>query len=111
MIVDPGKLDKRIYIYRNEEEKDEYGFPNGQNKLFMKRWASVNNISGTELIKSNSDFDSTKKRFLIRYSKKCEDITTDMYVLFKNKKYEIKYVNNYNENDEYVEIIGERVEL
>lgn len=112
MKINPGELNKRIYIYQLVVRKDEQGFllPDN-NELFHACYAKINNISGTELIKSNSDFDSVKKRFLIRYSKKCEKITTDMYVLFKNKKYQIKYANNYDEKNEYVEIIGERVDL
>lgn len=137
MKVNPGELKHTIYIFERNLLKDEDGFSvnkplsyeevkkyiyeffkqftysnvNADDTLIIKAKAKINNVSGTELIKSNASFENAKKRFLIRYIKKCDKINTDMYVLHNKKIYQIKYMNNYDENNEYVEILGERVDL
>ncbi len=107
MDVNLGKLNQRINIYLEEVTKDAQGFKKVNQILFMKTWASVNSISGTEIIKSNTDFEKVKKRFLIRYDEKANKINHDMFILFNNQKYKVIYTNNYNESNEYIEIITE----
>lgn len=109
MEVDSGKLNKRIYIYKEKDETDEQGFKNKIEVLYAKTWASVNSVSGTEIIKSNTDFEKAKKRFLVRYDNKSKNISHDMYIKFNGNRYDVIYVNNYNESNEYIEIITERV--
>lgn len=137
MKVNPGEFKHTIYIFERNLIKDEQGFPinepltyeevekyiyeffkqfsydnvNANDSLIIKAKAKINNVSGTEIIKSNASFEQAKKRFLIRYIKKCERLNTDMYVLNNKKIYRIKYVNNYDESNKYVEILAERVDL
>lgn len=105
MYVNAGSLNKKIEIIKLEETKDKDGFPIKKEVLILKVWAQVTNISGTELIKSNSDFAETKTRFLIRAPKK--SIDKDMIVKFRSNFYNIIYINNYSFKDEYIEIITE----
>lgn len=109
MEVDSGKLDKRIYIYIERAESDAQGFKDKKEKLFTKAWASINSVSGTQIIKSGTDFEDVKKRFLVRHNKKTEKINHDMFIKFKKERYDVKYANNYNESDEYIEILAEKV--
>lgn len=137
MKINPGEFKHTIYIFERNLIKDEHGFPlnepltyeevekyiyeffkqfsydnvNANDTLIIKAKARINSVSGTEIIKSNASFENAKKRFLIRYIKKCDKITTDMYVLHNKKIYSVKYVNNYNESNNYVEILAERVDL
>lgn len=137
MNINPGEFKHTIYIFERNLIKDEDGFlkteplsyetvkqyiydffkqfsynnVNAKDTVVIKMKAKINSVTGTELIKSNSTFENVKKRFLIRYIKKCEKLNTDMYILSNKKIYEIKYINNYNENNEYVEILAERVDL
>lgn len=137
MNVNPGELKHTIYIFERNLITDDDGFLetealsyekikrhiydffkqfsysniNAKDTVVMKMKAKINNVSGTELIKSNSSFEEAKKRFLIRYIRKCEKLNTDMYILSNKKIYEIKYINNYDEANEYVEILAERVDL
>lgn len=107
MYVNAGNLNKKIEIIRLEETKDKDGFPIKKETVILKTWAQVTNISGTELIKSNSDFSEIKTRFLIRAPKK--NINKDMFIKFNQNSYNITYVNNYNFKGEYTEIIAELV--
>ena len=107
MYVNAGNLNKKIEIIKFEESKDKDGFSVKNEVLVLKTWAQVTNISGAELIKSNSDFAEIKTRFLIRTPK--AEITKDMMIKFKGSVYNITYINNYSFKDEYTEIIAELV--
>lgn len=111
MLVDPADLNKRIQIYRIDETgRDRDGFPACEKTLVRSCWAKVSNTSGTELVKANANFAETKKRFLVRHNSD-KPINTDMVVLYKGDFYEIRYINNYNEDDAYDEIWAELKEL
>ena len=105
LYVNAGNLNKKIEIIEFKETKDKHGFPAKNEILVLKTWAQITNISGTELIKSNSDFAETKTRFLIRTPNKV--IEKDMFIKFRNNFYNIIYFNNYNFKDKYTEIIAE----
>ena len=107
MYINAGKLNKKIEIIKFEEIKDKDGFPIKNEVLVLKTWAQVTNISGTELIKNNSDFAQVKTRFLIRTPRKA--IAKDMFIKFKDNFYNINYVNNYGFKNQYTEIIAELV--
>ena len=63
-------------------------------------------ICGTEVFRSNSDFSKVTTRFVIRY---LTDITTDDYIKFEGRKYNIVYINNYNFSNDFIEIVGELI--
>lgn len=111
MYVNPGELNKRIQIIFNENTGiNSNGFPQESAKIVRECWAKVTNTSGSELVKANSEFSNAKKRFLIRYTD--TEINTDMVVRYKGQDHDIKYVNPYEDNKEYLEIwteISERV--
>lgn len=103
MYVNPGELNKRISIISVEETGiNQNGFPEKSERLVRSCYAKVNNTSGSEIIKANSQFSKTKKRFLVRYAH--TEISTDMIVRYCGKDYNIEYVNEYGDNKEYVEI-------
>lgn len=107
MYVNAGNFDIKIEIVKFEESKDKDGFPLKNEVLVLKTWAQITNISGTELIKNNSDFAENKTRFLLRTSKK--SIEKDMFIKFRGSFYNIIYTNNYSFKDQYTEIIAELV--
>lgn len=107
MYVNAGNFNKKIDIVKFEESKDKDGFPVKSEVLVLKTWAQVTNVSGTELIKSNSDFAQIKTRFLIRTPKKT--IEKAMFIKFRGSFYNIIYTNNYGFKDQYTEIIAELV--
>ena len=92
MNVNIGTLNKKIEIYNADDD------------LIMIRWAAVNQISGTEMIKNNVQFEQTNARFLIRYTK--TPIKSDYYIKFNGSSYDIQYTNDYNFAHEFIEIIA-----
>ena len=107
MQINAGIFNKKIQVIRYEITKDSDGFEAKTEIKVLNTWAQVTNISGTEILRSNSDFSEVKTRFLIRTPK--VKITKDMMIKFKGNSYNITYVNDYNYDKKYTEIITELV--
>lgn len=107
MVIDPGNLNKKIEIIEYFLTKDEDGFERKEEKLVLKTWAQVTNTSGTELLRGGSDFSEVKTRFLIRTPKITLD--KDMVVKFKGQIYGIIYINDYNYDQKYTELMARLV--
>lgn len=102
MQVNPGDLNKRIAIVRKTRKQDENGFWIDSEEVIRQCWASFKRTSGTEAMKSGADFSSVRARFLVRYSK--AKILKNDIVKYNNDNYEVEFVNNYNDSNEYIEI-------
>lgn len=107
MQINAGVFNKKIQVIRYEATKDSDGFETKTQITVLNTWAQISNISGTELLRSNSDFSEIKTRFLIRTPK--EEITKDMTIKFKGNAYNITYINDYCYDKKYTEIIAELV--
>lgn len=92
MQVDPGQLRHKITIKDAEEN------------VIHTCYAAINQTSGTEIVKSNIQFEQATTRFMIRYTKK--QFTNDMTIKFNGFIYDIQYTNDYNFSHEYIEIIA-----
>lgn len=101
-----AELNKRIQIIRNTLTENDNGVDEETEVILNEVWAKVQNMSGTEVFKSNSDFSKVTTRFVIRY---LTDITTDDYIKFEDRKYNIVYINNYNFSNDFIEIVGELI--
>lgn len=107
MQINVGTLNKKIQIVEYITRKDEDGFEIKEEYIVLKTWAQVSNKSGTEIQKSNSDFAEVKTRFLIRTPK--VRLTNDMVIKFNGDIYEIVYINDYNFDKNYTEIMTQLV--
>ena len=107
MQINPGNFDKKIEFLRYEVSKDFDGFEVKTENIVIKTWAQVTNISGTEILKNNSDFEVVKTRFLMRAPK--VDINKDMVIKFNDNIYNIIYINDYSYDKKYTEIMTELV--
>ena len=106
-MLDPGKYNKLISIYRVNTEEDDYGFKNPQKTLLLQTWANVKTTKGFTLIANNSDFEKAYTNFTIRYPK--TEITRDMIIEFNSKTYTIEYLNNVDEENIELEIQAKEV--
>ncbi|RDU22762.1 phage head closure protein [Anaerosacchariphilus polymeriproducens] len=102
MNVNAGELNKRIKIIKTTITQNPNGFEEVTKETVRECWAKFNRTSGTEMFKSNADFGEVKTRFLVRYSS--VEITRKMLVEYAGKTYNIAYVNNYEDSNEYIEI-------
>ncbi len=107
MQINPGILNKKIKIVKYELEKDPDGFEERREIPVLTAWAQVTNISGTEILRSDSDFSKVKTRFLIRTPKIALD--KDMEIKFGQNAYNIVYINDYSYDRRYTEIMTELV--
>jgi len=106
-MINPGKLNKRIKIFKSSGGYDDYGEPLDTKEVVHECWASVRNKSGTEQFKAVTPFSKVVTSFLIRYTKKLIDTT--MKIEFQGEEYNIIYVDNFNFSNEWIEITAEKV--
>ena len=107
MVINPGNFDKKIAVIKFESHKDSDGFEEKSEVAVLLTWAQVTNISGTEVLRSNSDFSEVKTRFLMRTPKL--ELDKDMVIKFDGNSYNIAYINDYGFDKKYTEIITELV--
>ena len=107
MQINPGVFDKKIEIVRYELIKDADGFEERTEVVVLMTWAQVTNVSGSEILRSDSDFSKVKTRFLIRTPKITLD--KDMAIKFAENVYNIVYINDYGYDRRYTEIMTELV--
>ena len=107
MQINPGVFDKKIEIVRYELIKDADGFEEKAEVIVLMTWAQVTNVSGSEILRSNSDFSKVKTRFLIRTPK--IKIDKDLEIKFAQNTYNIVYINDYSYDRLYTEIMTELV--
>lgn len=107
MQINPGVFDKKIEIVRYELIKDADGFEEKAEVVVLMTWAQVTNVSGSEILRSDSDFSKVKTRFLIRTPK--IKIDKDMEIKFAQNTYNIVYINDYSYDKRYTEIMTELV--
>lgn len=107
-MINAGKYNKKITIYRESGGLDSEGFPIDDISTVLTAWANVKTTKGFTLIANNSDFEKAYTNFTIRYPKSVE-ITRDMLILFNDKSYSIEYLNNVNEDNTELEIQAKEI--
>ena len=101
-MINAGKYNKKISIYKVIPAKDKAGFPVNDESIVLTPYANVKTTKGYTLIASGSDFEKAFTNFTIRFPK--VEITRDMFIKFNNKRYSIEYLNNVDEKSEELEI-------
>ena len=106
-MINAGKYNKRIKIYKTEIVENENGFQTEKKTLVLSPYASVKTTRGMTLIKNGTDFEKAYTNFTIRYPK--TEINRDMTIEFHGKEYSIEYLNNVNEDGVELEIQAREV--
>lgn len=106
-MINAGKYDKRITIFKEVEHKTENGFVEMKQESVLNTWASVKTTKGFTLIANNSDFEKAYTNFTIRFPK--TPIERHFKIKFNNKIYSIEYLNNIDENNVELEIQAKEV--
>lgn len=108
-MINAGKYNKQITIYRTEVIEDADGFQTTVNNIILQPYASVKTTKGFTLIANGTDFEKAFTNFTIRYP--VTEITRDMLISFRGKTYTIQYLNNVNEENVELEIQAKEVTL
>lgn len=104
--MNPGKLNKRIeFIYKGHGE-DEDGYPIENWISFRKCWANIRGLKGREFYEAAAVQAQDDKVFTCRYFK---GLTSRMHIKYKDKKYNIKSINNLDERNEFYVIHAKEV--
>lgn len=107
--IDAGVLNKRIEIVQRVKAFNAAGYETTDAKLIRRCWAQFTRQSGTEGIRAGADLSAVKVRFLIRA---CQaELSRLMDVKYNGDYYGITYINEYGDNGQYTEILGELKEL
>ena len=106
-MLNAGKYNKRIKIYKTEVIENENGFQTEQKTLVLSPYASVKTTRGMTLIKNGTDFEKAYTNFTIRYPK--TEVNRDMVIEFHGKEYSIEYLNNVNEDNVELEIQAKKI--
>lgn len=96
-----GNMKHKIIIQRPTVTQNENGYDVTTFVDYKTSWAAVNNLFGDEyFIAMQSQAQNTIK-FLIRY---IADIDTTMRIIFKQKIYNITFIDNIRYGNSYMEI-------
>ena len=106
-MINAGKYDHKIRIVREIKSKDADGFPVVTRELVLETWAAVKTTSGYTIIANNSDFEKALTNFTIRFPK--TEIDRKMIIEYRDKVYEIRYLNNVDERGVELEIQAKEV--
>lgn len=106
-MMNAGKYNRQIIIYKVIKEKDAQGFPIDKRQNILTPYANIKTTKGMTIIKNNSDFEKAYTNFTIRFPK--TEITRDMLIEFNGKIYTIEYLNNVNEANVELEIQAKEV--
>lgn len=106
-MINAGDYNAKISIVRETVTTDSQGFKTVTQTVILSPYAKVKTTKGFTLIANGSDFEKATTNFTIRYP--VTQITRDDVIIFKNKRYEIMYLNNINEADIELEIQAKEV--
>ncbi len=106
-MINAGKYNKKIVIFRNVSTVDADGFPVNEQETVLETWANVKTTKGYTLLANNSDFEKAFTNFTIRFP--LTEITRKMFIRFNGKEYSIEYLNNINEENTELEIQAKEV--
>lgn len=94
-MINAGDYSHKIQIVRETITTDSQGFKTVTQTVILSPYAKVKTTKGFTLIANGSDFEKATTNFTIRYP--VTSINRDDVILFKNKRYEIQYLNNIDE--------------
>lgn len=104
-----NSLNKRIDIYSKTQIENELGEVDYIYTILKSIWAEVRPQTGN-LQKQQADtiLANVTHKIVVRYES-AKELTNDMYIIFRGKRFDIKYILNPYFKDETLEIFCEEV--
>ena len=107
-IPNAGDFKYKINIVRGAYVKQANGAKTWQKSAtVISPYAKIKTTKGFTLIKNDSDFEKALTNFTIRYP--VTAIDRDMRIEFRDKLYEIQYLNNIDEANVLLEIQAKEI--
>ena len=101
----PSKLNRKVDLYRLEKTPTPTG---GFTQSWVKvasLWASIKNMSGTELVHADQLGATSYSDFTIRYR---SNINETMKFVYRGTDYQIRHINNLEEADKWLVVKAEK---
>lgn len=105
--MDIGKLNKRITIQELSKITDDEGYVKEEWFDYKTVWAYCKPHSANEYYKANAVNSKASIKFNIRY---CRGLDTSMRIKYNNKFYDILSVENVDEANREMWLLGEVIE-
>ncbi len=99
--VDPGRLNKRVGIFRYEEYETELGQRKTGLHQIATVWAEVKPVRGTEFLEYYKESNALQFKVTMRYR---HDVTEKDVLVYQGRQFEIDSVINIMEAGFYLEI-------
>ena len=99
--MDIGRTNKRVSFCKFVEEKNEMNQTTQVLKKIRTVWASVEPKSGREYIEAEKEHPELTYIITTRYM---EDVTSDMFIQYRDRLFNIRSIRNIRENNEMLEI-------
>jgi SPP1 family predicted phage head-tail adaptor len=98
--MDSGRLKNKVDVYKKISFVNELGEEDYKYDSNFSIWVEIVPTSGSvQQSQGNTTFTDTGYKFTIR-ANSIPDLSNDMYFMFKNQRYNIKYLNpNYKFRD------------
>lgn len=107
IVKNAGQFNHKIQIVRETITTDAQGFKTVMQTVILATYARIKTTKGFTLIANGSDFEKATTNFTIRYP--VTTITRDDIILFRNKRYEIQYINNVDEANIELELQAKEI--
>lgn len=106
MILNPGRLNRRITFYQKQNTTTPSGFSTVQDMPVYKCWAAVYPIRSSDQTAEDVVTSLNQIRFVIRYTKTVT-FDTNMTIKFKDRIYRIIGITDPYDDMESLEIVAE----
>ena len=106
MILNPGRLNRRITFYQKQKTTTPNGFSTVQDMPVYKCWAAVYPIRSSDQTAEDVVTSLNQIRFVIRYTKTVT-FDTNMTIKFKDRIYRIIGITDPYDDMESLEIVAE----
>lgn len=102
--MNAGEFNMRIQICEDNMEINSgggFGGVDKQPKVIVECWAKVETTSGKEIYQAQQDMVEFTHKITIRYR---PTVKRNMYVLFRGRRFDIGYLFNTKEKNQYLEL-------
>lgn len=104
-----NSLIHRIDVYSRVKIENELGEVDYNYIKLKSVWAEIRPQTGSlQQQQANTILANVTHKIIIRYDS-CKDLTNDMYIIFREKRFDIKYILNPYFKNETLEIFCEEV--
>ena len=101
MFINPGEL-KRVITFKRRVGQDDWNTETTED-IVCQCWAKIGAIGGKQYWEAQSVGSSVSHEIYLRYR---DDIDASMIITYKNREFDIVYMNDMEEGGKYIKILA-----